>query len=741
MGKIGGIIQGCCFSFGACGRRYRHRLPPPRTLLSITAPRVPPIPVTGKNRVPPTPYGPDSFWSRNGATYSWRFAVDAPGTYEIFMWWTTWPSRSQAVPVDIDHEGTTNPSRVTIDQQQGGGQWNSLGQFQYVTGKSYTITMTSQPDPTSTCADAVWIKRIDAGSPPAATTIIDNRAAATSFTGSWAVSGATNAYGSDSVWSRDGATFSWLFTAPQSAPYKLSMWWTGWPSRSPSVPVTIEHAAGTSQIVIDQQAEAAIWKPLGAYSFTAGTTYRVTITSQPGPSSTSADAVRFELDAGGANLPPVAADDAVTTAVNEPIDIRPLVNDRDSDGSLDAASIVITRNPQHGAVVSPPDGTCRYTPAANYSGGDSFGYTVEDDDGAVSNTANVAITVAANQPPTVSDDAATGIMDQLVSIPVLENDFDSDGNLAVATLQVVLPPAHGNAVPQADGTITYTPAAGFKGDDTFTYRVADNDGAFSTAAQVMVTIASNQPPTAKDDSFQTAADSPAVLDVLANDTAADGQLDPASLVVVEAPDHGTVEIQPDGKVRYTPAAGFGGEDTFSYTVADFNGLVSDPATVTIRIAANSVIDNRDARVTSTGNWAASGSTGFWAADSVWSRDGATFTWLFQPAETGSYTVSMWWTQWPSRSPAVPVDIQHSAGTARVVVNQQQNGGQWNSIGQYTFAAGTTYRITITAQPGPSSTCADAVKFDLTTGGGGGHLWPDGFDRPGQLPARPYWGRR
>ena len=568
-------------------------------------------------------YGPDSFWSRNGDTYSWRFAVDAPGTYEIFMWWTTWPSRSPAVPVDIDHEGTPTRSRVTIDQQQAGGRWNSLGQFQYVTGKSYTISMTSQPDPSSTCADAVWIKRIDAGSPPADATIIDNRAAATSFTGSWAVSGATNAYGSDSVWSRDGATFTWLFTAPQSARYKLSMWWTGWPSRSASVPVTIEHAAGTARTVVDQQAEAATWKPLGTYSFTAGTTYRVTMTSQPGPSSTSADAVRFELDAGGAN-----------------------------------------------------------------------------------------------QLPTVSDDAATGIMDQPVSIPVLENDFDSDGTLAVATVQVVQPPAHGTAVPQADGTITYTPAAGFKGDDTFTYRVADNDSAFSAAATVLMTIASNQPPTAKDDTFQTAANTPAVLDVLANDTAADGQLDPASLVVVDGPDHGAADIQPDGRVRYTPAAGFGGEDTFSYTVADFNGLVSDPATVTIRIAANSVIDNRDARVTSTGTWAASGSTGFWGADSVWSRDGATFTWLFQPAETGSYTVSMWWTQWPSRSAAVPVDVQHAAGSARVVVNQQQNGGQWNSIGQYTFAAGTTYRITVTAQPGPSSTCADAVKFDLTTGGGG-----------------------
>ncbi len=664
------------------------------------------------------PYGADSLWSRNGAAYTWRFAVDAPGTYEIFMWWTSWPSRSRAVPVDIDHEGTPNRSRVTIDQQQDGGRWNSLGQFEYVTGKSYNVTVTSQPDPTSTCADAVWVKRVDSSSPPSSTIVIDNREAArVSSTGDWGASGAPNPQGTDSVWSRDGSTFTWLFTAPQSAQYKLSMWSTEWASRSTSVPVTIEHAAGTSQVVINQLTESGIWKSLGTFSFTAGLTYRITITSQPGPSSTCADAVRFELDAAGANIAPVAGDDAVTTSVNQQIVIQPLTNDRDSDGSLDKDSIVIVRNPQHGTVVSLPDGTCRYTPAVDYKGSDSFGYTVADDDGAVSNEANVAITVAANQSPTVSDDSATGIMDQPLSIPVLENDFDSDGSLDFSTLQLVSPPSHGNAVTGADGTIVYTPAVGYKGDDSFTYRVADNDGAFSSAANVLVTIVSNQPPTAEDDTFQTAVNSPAIFAILANDTAVNGLLDPDSLLVVDGPDHGAVEIQPDGKAKYTPSAGFSGEDSFSYTVADFNGLVSNPAVVTIRVVASNVIDNRDARVSTTGNWDVSGADGFWSTDSVWSRDGATFTWLFQPAETGSYTVSMWWTQWPTRSTTVPVSIQHSLDTARVIVNQQQNGGQWNSIGQYSFVVGTTYRITMTAQPGPTSTCADAVKFDLLGGGG------------------------
>jgi hypothetical protein len=82
---------------------------------------------------------------------------------------------------------------------------------------------------------------------------------------------------------------------------------------------------------------------------------------------------------------------------------------------------------------------------------------------------------------------------------------------------------------------------------------------------------------------------------------------------------------------------------------------------------------------------------------------------------------MWWTAWPSRSTAVPVDIRHAGGTTRVTVDQQQNGGRWNSLGLYSFAAGVSYTVTVTSQPGPSSTCADAVKF--TEIGGGGNLPP------------------
>jgi len=52
-------------------------------------------------------------------------------------------------------------------------------------------------------------------------------------------------------------------------------------------------------------------------------------------------------------------------------------------------------------------------------------------------------------------------------------------------------------------------------------------------------------------------------------------------------------------------------------------------------------------------------------------------------------------------------------TTRTTINQKLNGGKWNGLGIYSLIAGATYTITITSQPGPSSTSADAVKITYT----------------------------
>jgi len=130
------------------------------------------------------------------------------------------------------------------------------------------------------------------GTPPTEV-IIDNHDKATSQTGTWSVSGSTNPYGADSLWSRDGTAFTWHFNPPQSGNYELSMWWTFWKSRSTNIPVDIEYSGGTKRAYINQQQNTGKWNVLGTYYFEVGVNYRITVISQPRPTSTCADAVRF----------------------------------------------------------------------------------------------------------------------------------------------------------------------------------------------------------------------------------------------------------------------------------------------------------------------------------------------------------------------------------------------------------------------------------------------------------------
>jgi len=357
--------------------------------------------------------------------------------------------------------------------------------------------------------------------------VIDNGGSGTSYTGGWDVSGASGPYGTNSFWSRDGSKYTWSFTPSVTGNYDVSMWWTTWPSRSTAVPVDITHSSGTARVTINQQGNGGKWNSLGSYSLISGVSYTVTVTSQPGPSSTCADAVKFAyLDGGGGgvNQPPVAGNDTSSTTQGTPVAINVISNDTD-DAGIDAASVTIVTSPSNGI-----------------------------------------------------------------------------------------------ALPNGSGSVTYTPNGTFTGTDTFRYTVADGQGAVSNTATVTVTV----------------------------------------------------------------------------------------NTVSVEV----VIDNGDPGTSYTGGWDVSGASGPYGTNSFWSRDGAKYTWSFTPSITGNYDVSMWWTTWPSRSTAVPVDIKHSGGTARVTINQQANGGMWNSLGSYSLVAGVSYTVTVTSQPGPSSTCADAVKFAL-----------------------------
>lgn len=105
--------------------------------------------------------------------------------------------------------------------------------------------------------------------------------------------------------------------------------------------------------------------------------------------------------------------------------------------------------------------------------------------------ANFTISTGGNIPPVANADSATTPVNTAVIVNVLANDSDSDGTLVPGSVTVLDPADNGGtSVNPTTGAITYTPASGFTGSDSFTYRVNDDDGAPSNAATVSVTVGS-----------------------------------------------------------------------------------------------------------------------------------------------------------------------------------------------------------------------------------------------------------
>lgn len=151
-----------------------------------------------------------------------------------------------------------------------------------------------------------------------------------------------------------------------------------------------------------------------------------------------------------------------------------------------------------------------------------------------------------------------------MTVPVIDNDFDPDGD--PISITSVSQPENGVAGIRPDGTVVYKPDPGFSGEDAFAYEVCDADG-LCDVATVTVTVEPppNEPPVAEDDfvKISEGLDPGPTIPVLANDNDPDG--DALAVTEVTEPENGSVEISPDGAgVVYTPDEGFTGVDCESF---------------------------------------------------------------------------------------------------------------------------------------------------------------------------------
>ncbi len=249
------------------------------------------------------------------------------------------------------------------------------------------------------------------------------------------------------------------------------------------------------------------------------------------------------------------------------------VDDEDKD-TLSVENLIIDKG--NGTLVDNGDGTWTFTPQIDDDTEVSFTFDIiDDEDLVVSGSANLDI-LPINDAPNAENDVITTGEDTAVTIDVLVNDSDVEGD--VLSIQSASVPSEQGSVDIVDGKLVFTPAENFNGEATITYIVTDGD--LTDEAKVTVTVTPvNDSPVAVDDTVSTQEDTVVTIDVLPNDSDVDGdKLSIQSASVPEA--QGKVEIV-EGKLVFTPAENFNGDAEITYTVTD--GQLTDEAKVTVTV--------------------------------------------------------------------------------------------------------------------------------------------------------------
>ncbi|HBL0277336.1 TPA: tandem-95 repeat protein, partial [Escherichia coli] len=278
-----------------------------------------------------------------------------------------------------------------------------------------------------------------------------------------------------------------------------------------------------------------------------------------------------------------AHDDSRTAHAGAPVTVDVLTNDGFTNG--DKAITGVTDG-AHGTV-SISNGQVVYTPTSGYVGNDSFTYTVTS--GGIEETATVYLTLT-NSAPTLPHWTAINGEDSPIGIPglLLDTSSDADGDTMTVTDFTVNGTTwqagetanlagYGSLTITSDGSVTFIPVADWNGNvPVVTYTATD--GRDNGSVTSTLTIQYNAIPDAVDDNATTHAGMAKVIDVLANDRFSNSD---KAVTAVTQGNNGSVAIE-NGKVRYTPNAGFNGTDSFTYTVT--SGGVTETATVNVTIA-------------------------------------------------------------------------------------------------------------------------------------------------------------
>ncbi|NTS75633.1 tandem-95 repeat protein [Catenovulum sp. SM1970] len=331
----------------------------------------------------------------------------------------------------------------------------------------------------------------------------------------------------------------------------------------PQITGAVSEPSATIQVIVDGVTYDATNNGDGTWTLTQGTIAPLTqdtnditavFTGTDGTATNASGTVN-------ANFAPVAVADTATVAEDADVTINVLANDTDLD---DSTLTVNQATASNGTVVINPDSTITYTPNENFNGTDVISYTVVDSTGLTA-TSTVDVTVTpVNDAPTVADEVLATDEDTALTVDLLANDTDIDGD----DLSVISATATNGVVTlNPDGTVTYTPNENFNGEDTISYQVSDGQTTVSGNAQVTVNPV-NDVPVVEIEDLVTDEDTELTFNALENAFDVDG--DELSVSTAEA-ENGIVVINADNTITYTPNENYNGADTVTLTVADGNG--------------------------------------------------------------------------------------------------------------------------------------------------------------------------
>ena len=269
----------------------------------------------------------------------------------------------------------------------------------------------------------------------------------------------------------------------------------------------------------------------------------------------------------------IANDNAVSVIEDTATIITVLGND-----SFEGTPVVTAASaPSNGSVVINGDNTITYTPNSNYTGADSFTYTVTS--GGVTETATVTLNVIpVNDAPTVEGTiAAQNINEDFASYTIDLNAAFADTETPDGALVYGVTGNTNINVSIASGIATITPTADWNGSETLTFTATDGGGL--SVSQVVGFAVTAVDDIADDSAVSVTEDTATIITVLGNDSFEGTPV----VTATGSPSNGSVVINGDNTITYTPSLNYNGADSFTYTVT--SGGVTETATVTLNVTA------------------------------------------------------------------------------------------------------------------------------------------------------------